>query len=330
MNKTTKPDPAPLHVGIDDPKLLSTLCGIESGNLALLEDTYGVVIQAPGGGFDIFGPAAGTRRAAGALNALINRVQNGHPCARADVEAEIAFEKTGNSRQDSCKITLPKGHKAVRPRNPAQQAYLEILLEAKADLVFGVGPAGTGKTYLAVAYGASLLAARKIDRLIVARPALEAGEQLGYLPGAMEEKIDPYMQPVWDALFDTLGRERVQKARSDGHIEVAPLAFMRGRTLSQAFIIIDEAQNATKAQMHMVLTRLGEGSRMVVTGDPSQSDLPRGAPSGLAHALDILHGIDGTKVARFTRKDVVRHPLVARIVAAYEDAARHPARMPDA
>ena len=183
-------------------------------------------------------------------------------------------------------------------------------------LVFGVGPAGTGKTYLAAAFGAHLLFERRVERLILSRPALEAGERLGFLPGDLKEKIDPYLRPLYDALFDVLG-EQTTRLMEQGVIEVAPLAFMRGRTLTRAFVILDEAQNTTSAQMKMFLTRLGEDSRMVVTGDPSQSDLPGGRAEGLNEALSILEGIEGVGVARFSEKDVVRHALVSRIVAAY-------------
>ena len=187
-------------------------------------------------------------------------------------------------------------------------------------MIFGVGPAGTGKTLLAVAYGASRLALGDIDRLVITRPAVEAGERLGFLPGDLEEKIDPYLLPIWDSLRDSLGQKLSEKMREEGRIEVAPLAFMRGRTLNRAFVICDEAQNATVAQMRMVLTRLGEGSRMVITGDPSQTDLNPREPSGLAHALNILKDVERIAVKTFNRGDVVRHDLVARIVDAYEKA----------
>ena len=184
--------------------------------------------------------------------------------------------------------------------------------------MFGVGPAGTGKTYLAVAYGASLLLRGEVDRLVVARPAVEAGERLGFLPGDLTEKVDPYLAPIWEALADLMGAEALRRRRDRGEIEVAPIAFMRGRTLSQAFVIVDEAQNASRLQMKMVLTRLGEGARMAVTGDPSQVDLINRADSGLAHAVSILEGVKGVAVSRFEASDVVRHPLVERIVKAYD------------
>ena len=205
-------------------------------------------------------------------------------------------------------------------KTAGQARYLEAL--AGHELVFGLGPAGTGKTFLAVAHGAGLLRAGEVERLVVTRPAVEAGERLGFLPGDLTEKVDPYMAPVWEAMNDILGPEQLRRRREKGEIEVAPIAFMRGRTLAHAFVIVDEAQNTTRLQMKMVLTRLGEGSRMAVTGDPSQVDLVNPRDSGLAHAVSILEGIQGVAIARLTGKDIVRHPLVGRIVDAYDaDAA---------
>jgi phosphate starvation-inducible PhoH-like protein len=209
----------------------------------------------------------------------------------------------------------------VAPKTANQAKYLQAL--AQCDLVFGLGPAGTGKTFLAVAHGAGMLLRGAVDRLVVARPAVEAGERLGFLPGDMNEKVDPYMAPVWEALTDILGAEQLRRRREKGEIEVAPIAFLRGRTLSHAFVIVDEAQNATRLQMKMVLTRLGEGARMVVTGDPSQIDLVNPRDSGLAHAVGLLDGVKGIGITRFSAEDVVRHPLVERIVRAYDaDAAK--------
>jgi phosphate starvation-inducible PhoH-like protein len=209
----------------------------------------------------------------------------------------------------------------VAPKTATQAEYLQAL--SKNELVFGLGPAGTGKTFLAVAHGAGLLLRGEVDRLIVSRPAVEAGERLGFLPGDLTEKVDPYMAPVWEALTDILGAEQLRRRREKGEIEVAPIAFLRGRTLAHAFVIVDEAQNATRLQMKMVLTRLGEGARMVVTGDPTQIDLVNIRDSGLAHAVGLLEGVKGIGVTRFTAEDVVRHPLVERIVRAYDaDAAK--------
>jgi phosphate starvation-inducible PhoH-like protein len=208
--------------------------------------------------------------------------------------------------------------RTISPRSPRQADYIKAMRDR--ELVFGLGPAGTGKTYLAAALGVSLMLEGKVDRIILSRPAVEAGERLGFLPGDLREKVDPYLRPLYDALFDTMIGDQVMKKLEAGEIEVAPLAFMRGRTLSNAFVILDEAQNATSTQMKMFLTRLGENSRMVVTGDPSQVDLPRGAQSGLVEAERILGGVEGVRVIRFTDADVVRHPLVTRIVRAYNRA----------
>jgi phosphate starvation-inducible PhoH-like protein len=191
----------------------------------------------------------------------------------------------------------------------------------RAELVFGVGPAGTGKTYLAVAHAATLLERGDINRIILSRPAVEAGERLGFLPGDMKEKVDPYLRPLYDALYDMMRPEHVERCITSGVIEVAPLAFMRGRTLANAVVILDEAQNTTSMQMKMFLTRLGENSKMIVTGDPSQVDLPRGEKSGLIEAVHLLDGIEGVHISRFNDKDVVRHALVGRIVRAYDQAS---------
>jgi phosphate starvation-inducible PhoH-like protein len=209
----------------------------------------------------------------------------------------------------------------IAAKTPAQARYLDAL--ARHELVFGVGPAGTGKTFLAVAYGASLLMRGEVDRLVVTRPAVEAGERLGFLPGDLNEKVDPYLAPIWEALGDIMGAEALRRRRERGEIEVAPIAFMRGRTLAHAFIVVDEAQNTSRMQMKMVLTRIGEGARMAVTGDPSQIDLTNPSDSGLSHAIAILEGVKGVSVSRFEASDVVRHPMVERIVKAYDaDAAK--------
>ena len=311
-----------MRIALDDTGLAADICGINSENLILVEQAFDVLIDAPGDGFVVQGSAEAVGRAEHVIKTLIAETISGAAPDAQSVRAAIMFAKKGTKTNAKDGFHVPRARRLISPRTPAQKIYLDLLKGGDADLVFGVGPAGTGKTFLAVCYGASLLAERKIDKLIIARPAVEAGERLGFLPGDLEEKIDPYMLPVWDALNEALGRETVIKRRAEGRIEVAPLAFMRGRTLSHAFVVLDEAQNATIGQMQMVLTRLGEGSRMIVTGDPSQSDLPAGQPSGLAHALHILDGVKGCAAARFTQKDVVRHPLVARIVAAYEAAAR--------
>ena len=297
--------------------LLPALAGSHSRHLVRLEQRLGVKIAMRGNLIAIEGAADARERAASVLRALYDRLESGEELALADVDAEVSFavqEASDASRKSSTSALRTSTGKVTRPRTAAQAAYIELM--RAHDLVFGIGPAGTGKTYLAAAYGAHLLYERRVERLILARPALEAGERLGFLPGDIREKIDPYLRPLYDALFDVMG-DKAMKLMETGIIEVAPLAFMRGRTLSHAFVILDEAQNCTPAQMKMCLTRLGEDSRMVVTGDPSQSDLPSG-PQGLSEAVSFLEGVEGVGIARFADADVVRHPLVTRIVSAYQ------------
>jgi phosphate starvation-inducible PhoH-like protein len=278
---------------------------------ALIEDAFHVLMETPGGGVSLNGEAKGRRAARQAIETLAARVASRLEVSAADVRVAIDQARTGAT---GASPAARRG--AVAAKTAAQARYLEAL--AGHDLVFGLGPAGTGKTFLAVAHGAGLLRSGEVERLVVTRPAVEAGERLGFLPGDLTEKVDPYMAPVWEAMIDILGAEQLRRRRDRGEIEVAPIAFMRGRTLSHAFVIVDEAQNTSRLQMKMVLTRLGEGSRMAVTGDPSQVDLINSADSGLAHAVSILEGVEGVAVARFTTADVVRHPLVGRIVEAYD------------
>jgi phosphate starvation-inducible protein PhoH and related proteins len=297
--------------------LLPALAGNHSRHLVRLEQRLGVKIAMRGNLLAIEGAPEAREQAAAILRALYGRLESGEELALADVDAELSFaseETSESSRKSSSTALRTSTGKVTRARTAAQAAYIEHM--RSHDLVFGIGPAGTGKTYLAAAYGAHLLFERRVERLILARPALEAGERLGFLPGDIREKIDPYLRPLYDALFDVMG-EKCMKLMETGIIEVAPLAFMRGRTLSHAFVILDEAQNCTPAQMKMCLTRLGEESRMVVTGDPSQSDLPSG-PVGLTEAVAFLEGIEGVGVLRFSDADVVRHALVTRIVSAYQ------------
>jgi phosphate starvation-inducible PhoH-like protein len=298
--------------------LLAGLAGAHQKHFVRLEQKLGVRLATRGNLVGIEGADDARSRAATVLRALYARLEGGEDVTVGEVDAEILFATEDTKPVDPDGFGIPSiktaASKTTRARNPAQAAYLDLL--RTHPLVFGVGPAGTGKTYLAAAFGAHLLYTRRVDRLILCRPALEAGERLGFLPGTLEEKIDPYLRPLRDALFDTLGPQ-FDKMMENGIIEFAPLAFMRGRTLSRAFIILDEAQNATSPQMKMFLTRLGEDARMVVTGDTSQSDLPNGRAEGLNEALDLLSGTEGVAVARFSEKDVVRHALVTRIVAAY-------------
>ncbi len=306
--------------------------GPSSRHAALIEDAFRVLVETPGGGVALRGDASRRAAARRAVQAIAARIAAGAEVREADVRIAISGARTGEPGAGGA-ATLPVGRRgAIAAKTGAQAAYLQMLTQC--ELVFGVGPAGTGKTFLAVAHGAALLLRGEVDRLVVTRPAVEAGERLGFLPGDLTEKVDPYMAPVWEALSDILGADQLKRRREKGEIEVAPIAFMRGRTLNQAFVIVDEAQNATRLQMKMVLTRLGEGARMAVTGDPSQVDLLNRADSGLAHAVGILEGVKGVAVARFKAEDVVRHPLVERIVRAYDaDAARQaglPANPPPA
>ena len=295
------------------------VAGPASRHTALLEDAFDVLIETPGGGLSINGDATGRGSAKRVAQALAARADQGLDVSEADVRVAIGQVRVGRG---SAPGALPSGRRGqVAPKTTAQARYLEALTQC--ELVFGLGPAGTGKTFLAVAHGAGLLLRGEVDRLIVSRPAVEAGERLGFLPGDLSEKVDPYMAPVWEALTDILGADQFRRRREKGEIELAPIAFMRGRTLAHAFVIVDEAQNCSKLQMKMVLTRIGEGARMVVTGDPSQIDLPRTDDSGLAHAVGLLEGVKGVGVSRFAAEDVVRHPLVERIVRAYEaDSAK--------
>jgi len=298
------------------------VAGPGSRHAALIEDAFHVLLETPGGGVSVAGDSRARAGAKKAVQMIADRADAGHDVEEADVRVAIGQAQRGGETS----AAAPRGRGGlVAPKTPGQARYLEAL--AKCELVFGLGPAGTGKTFLAVAHGAGLLLKGEVDRLIVTRPAVEAGEKLGFLPGDLSEKVDPYMAPVWEALTQIVGAEQLRRRRDKGEIEVAPIAFMRGRTLSHAFIVVDEAQNASKMQMKMVLTRLGEGSRMAVTGDPTQIDLLNPSDSGLPHAVAILEKVKGVGVTRFTAQDVVRHPLVERIVGAYDaDAARQQGR----
>ena len=298
------------------------VAGPQGRHAALLEDAFKVLIETPGGGVSLNGDAKGRLGARRAVEAIAARIEIGAEVEESDVRAAIVAARAGEA-SPAAKGALPLGRRGVvAPKTAAQARYLDLL--ANHELVFGLGPAGTGKTFLAVAYGASLLLRGEVDRLIVTRPAVEAGERLGFLPGDLSEKVDPYLAPIWEALLDLVGAETLRRRRERGEIEVAPIAFMRGRTLSHAFVIVDEAQNTSRLQMKMVLTRLGEGARMAVTGDPSQVDLLNPRDSGLSHAVGILEGVKGVGVARFEASDVVRHPMVERIVKAYDaDAAKN-------
>ena len=318
-------------IALADSRLAPALTGPAHRNLALIEQAFGVQASSGGGGVEIDGtdPVA-VRLARTAIEALLDTLLEGGTGSAADTRAAIAFARAGQTGTAATGAIQLPGRRggAVRARTPNQARYLDALQSGRSDLVFGVGPAGTGKTYLAVAVATAMLVQGKVARIIVTRPAVEAGERLGFLPGDLTEKVDPYLQPIWDAFRQLLGGPQFERRRAAQEIEIAPLAFMRGRTLSDAFVIVDEAQNATRMQMKMLLTRLGEGSRMAVNGDPTQVDLPRPEHSGLAHALRLLDGVEGVETVRFEAADVVRHPLVGRIVAAYDADARAASRMP--
>jgi phosphate starvation-inducible PhoH-like protein len=319
----------PIHLAFDDNRLLSSLYGEHDRHLARIEQLLGVDIASRGNEVRIQGPHSAAEAARDALNALYAKLVKGLPIDLGEVEAAVRFSNPSNGGNgerelfDADALAIATRKRRVAPRTATQGAYLKALKHN--ELVFGIGPAGTGKTYLAVAVAVDHLITGKVDRIILSRPAVEAGERLGFLPGDLKEKVDPYLRPLYDALHDMLPPDLVAKRLTSGEIEVAPLAFMRGRTLANAFAILDEAQNTTPMQMKMFLTRLGEGSRMVVTGDLTQIDLPPGQKSGLAEALDTLTGVPGIGITHFTGADVVRHPLVGRIVEAYrrrEEQAR--------
>jgi phosphate starvation-inducible PhoH-like protein len=311
----------------DDNRLASLLFGQYGQNLALIERRLGVVANSRGNQVTLEGSREACEQARRVLEDLYERLKRGDELVQGDVDGNIRLALAQGSlfdfdpavaRESFEEINLRK--RRVRARTAAQDAYVRAL--KRHALVFATGPAGTGKTWLAVAHAVQLFERKEVDRIILSRPAVEAGERLGFLPGDMREKVDPYLRPIFDALYDLMEARIVERALQTGEIEIAPLAFMRGRTLSNAAVILDEAQNTTSMQMKMMLTRLGENSRMVVTGDPSQVDLPPGQTSGLAEAVRLLEGVEGIGHAAFTAADVIRHELVARIVEAYDRAAR--------
>ena len=314
-----------------DNRLLIDLCGAYDQHLAAIEKALDVQIIRRGNQLAILGSAAGLDEVTEILKALYQRLEAGRTIEPGDIDRELRMQGDGENGVDRKvdqlemfsgeKFEIKTRKKIIEPRTDAQKAYVASLFSN--ELAFGIGPAGTGKTYLAVAVGVSMFIAGKVDKIILSRPAVEAGEKLGYLPGDMKEKVDPYMQPLYDALDDFIPSKQLARLFEEKQIEIAPLAFMRGRTLSNAFVVLDEAQNATSMQMKMFLTRLGEGSRMVITGDRSQVDLPRGVTSGLADAERLLHSIEKISFNYFTSKDVVRHPLVAAIIDAYEADTLH-------
>lgn len=306
----------------DDNLHVASLAGEHDAHLQIIEKAFGVRIDPRGNVLNISGPAPARAEAAAVLKRLYERVRSGHPIASDDVRAAAKLSRAADPAAEAPGAAIKTPKRFISPRTNAQRAYIEAL--GSADLNFGVGPAGTGKTYVAVAHAVGLYLAGKVERIILSRPALEAGERIGFLPGDVKEKVDPYLRPLYDSLHDMLHADYVERRIAAGEFEIAPLGFMRGRTLARAAVILDEAQNATVAQTKMFLTRLGEGSHMTLTGDPSQSDLPAGETSGLSDALTLLDGVEGVAISRFTAADVVRHPLVARIIDAYDarDAAK--------
>ncbi len=330
MSGASKPGAAtvnePVLLQFDDNNLLPPLYGEHDQHLTRLESQLGVRLAARGNRISITGPADAVRAAELALNGLYERLRKGLEVGDGEVDAAVRMVVQGPTgaavadiHAEDLAITTRK--RRLSPRSPNQAAYMRAL--RSHELVFAIGPAGTGKTYLAVAMAVSLMMEGRVDRIILSRPAVEAGERLGFLPGDMREKVDPYLRPLYDALFDMLPAEQVMSRLSNDEIEVAPLAFMRGRTLRNSFVILDEAQNTTPVQMKMFLTRLGENSRMVVTGDPSQVDLPKGQPSGLRDVVELLPAMDQVALVRFTNVDVMRHSLVTRNVRAYESRDRN-------
>ncbi len=305
-----------LTLTFDDNRLLATVFGEHDEHLALIENKLGVDLTPRGNRVAVRGSEEACASARSVLASLYNRARQGHDILRGDVEGAIRMSLAAGDKATQDDSAVRTRRKTVIPRTPAQKDYVEAIRHH--ELVFGTGPAGTGKTYLAVACAAEALMNGEIDRIILSRPAVEAGERLGFLPGDMKEKIDPYLRPLYDALYDVMPHALVAKGLAEGTIEIAPLAFMRGRTLASAFVILDEAQNTTPPQMKMFLTRLGENSRMVVTGDPTQADLPPGTQSGLSDAIATLKGVTGIGHVAFSNADIVRHALVGRIVAAYD------------
>jgi len=311
-----------------DNRLLIDLCGQFDRNLAHLESALGAEIRRRGNMLAVHGPPGVRERTRQVLHALYERLEDGRAVEHADIDALIRLGGIEAARDVTRQLDMfPGGRlelrtrkKTIEPRSAAQRAYVTELFNRQ--LVFGTGAAGTGKTYLAVAAAVSLYLDGQVDKIILSRPAIEAGERLGFLPGTEKEKMDPYMRPLYDALGDMLPGKQVARMMEEGKLEIAPLAFMRGRTLARSFVVLDEAQNATEVQMKMFLTRMGAGSRMAVTGDPTQIDLPRGTRSGLVRALEILRDVDAIGFVTFSASDVVRHPLVARIVEAYDKAGR--------
>ncbi len=304
-------------------QLLKVVVGVNDANIRLIERMLDVEILSFGNQITIRGAASDAENAKTAIDILYEKASKGQAIGEQEVKAAVRIcggAESADEKQTLSEIVLKTKKRYIYPRSATQAKYITEMMQN--ELVFGLGPAGTGKTYLAVALAVSMMLEGAVDKIILSRPAVEAGENLGFLPGDLKEKVDPYLRPLYDALYEMLPAEQVDKKLALGEIEIAPLAFMRGRTLSNSFVILDEAQNTTPMQMKMFLTRLGENSRMVVNGDLSQVDLPRGVISGLRDALDTLKGIGNIGAVTFSANDVVRHGLVAKIVKAYEERSK--------
>ena len=312
-----------VEMSFENQSLLVPLFGQFDANLVQVENRLGVFISARGDKLQVEGPEDSVARARAVIQAMYDRLATGQELDAGAIESMIAMSDEPTldgiitGKGDGPPIMIRTRRKTIVPRSAMQVTYMRQL--ARDEIIFALGPAGTGKTYLAVAQAVSQLISGSVQRLILSRPAVEAGEKLGFLPGDMKDKVDPYLRPLYDALYDCMPPEQVERHIASGVIEVAPIAFMRGRTLADAFVILDEAQNTTREQMKMFLTRFGQNSRMVICGDPRQVDIPGGdRMSGLADAVGRLEGVEGIAITRFTAADVVRHPIVGRIVEAYE------------
>ena len=332
MENATIPDrpshPARRTLSFDNNALVVQLYGEHNAHIRRLEELTEVSIFDRGNELTLEGAPDRVDAAAAILEALWAKLNNHQEVGMGEVDAAARFanskEHSRQGKQSLDAVTdertaIKTRKKDIFPRTPTQQKYISAI--RSNNMVFGIGPAGTGKTYLAVAAAVGMFIDNEIERMVFCRPAVEAGERLGFLPGDLKDKVDPYLRPIYDALHDMMPADILRKKMEDGDIEIAPLAYMRGRTLHNAFVILDEAQNATPTQMKMFLTRMGEGSRMVITGDPTQTDLPKGTLSGLSDAMQVLDGVKGIEFVRFTGKDVVRHELVSRIVEAYDTHA---------
>ena len=314
--RTPERESDPIRLQFEDNRLLARLYGDHDKHLARIEQQLGVELTQRGNQLAIYGSLEGAATARQAITALYRRLKKGKDVDMQEVDAAVRLAARGPEGAEAVEAEIVTRKRTITPRSATQAEYVKALQEF--ELVFGLGPAGTGKTYLAVAIAVAMLTSGKVDRIILSRPAVEAGERLGFLPGDVRDKVDPYLRPLYDALYDMLPADQVARRLAHGEIEIAPLAFMRGRTLANSFVILDEAQNTTPVQMKMFLTRLGENSRMAVTGDLTQIDLPLGARSGLTDAIEVLQDVKGITFVRFTDADVVRHSLVTRVVRAYD------------